>query len=119
LRDFSFSKADRIRKRFDFIRIGKTGKKLQNRHFILCYSKGLTEKSRLGITVTKKVGNAAKRNRIKRISREFYRLNRHKINGTWDMNIIAKRESVQTTSIELFQSLENIFSRIANHLETE
>ena len=119
MRDFSFSKADRIRKRSDFIRIGKTGKKLQNRDFIFYYTKGLTEKSRLGITVTKKVGNAAERNRIKRISREYYRLNRHKINGTWDMNIIAKRESVKKPSSELFKSLENIFSRIANHLEIE
>ncbi len=119
MREFSFSKADRIRKRSDFIRIGKTGIKRQNKNFILYYSKGLTEKSRIGITVTKRVGNAAKRNRIKRISREYYRLNRHKINGIWDMSIIAKRESAQTTSNELFQSLENIFSRIANHLETE
>jgi ribonuclease P protein component len=90
----------------------QTGTKIQNHHFIAVYAPGSFNRSRLGITVTKKVGNAAERNRIKRMSREFFRLNRHKLKGCWDIVIIAKKEAVELGSGEAFSSLQNFFDRI-------
>ncbi len=52
------------------------------------------------------------RNRIKRYSREYFRLNRHKLKGYWDINIIAKREATELTSRQTFLSLQELFDRI-------
>ena len=71
--------------------------------------------SRLGVTVTKKVGQAVERNRIKRIVREFFRINRHCLSGRWDINIIAKRQSAGIRSEKAFRSLQKIFELISRH----
>jgi len=113
LKPFSFTKADRILKRSEFLRLSKFGRKLQNRCFIALFTQGRYERTRLGITVTKKVGHAATRNRIKRLSREYFRLNRHKITGNWDINIIVKKGAAHLTGEAFFSFLENIFDRIS------
>ncbi len=112
MRFFSFTKADRILKRSEFIYISRFGKKLQDRHFIVTFCPGRSERTRLGITVTRKVGDAATRNRIKRLSREYFRLNRHKITGKWDINIIPKKAAADLTSDQAILSLQSVFNRI-------
>jgi ribonuclease P protein component len=76
--------------------------------------RGSCGRTRLGITVTKKVGNAVVRNRIKRLCREFFRLNKHKITGHWDINIIAKKQAADLSAKDVFSSLKHIFDRIPN-----
>ncbi|MGD2029426.1 MAG: ribonuclease P protein component [Desulfobacterales bacterium] len=110
---FSFTKADRILKRSEFIEISKFGKKTQNRHFVALFSPSRFQRTRLGVTVSRKVGNATIRNRIKRFSRESFRLNRHIITGYWDINIIAKKKAAELTSKQAFLSLQNIFTSIS------
>jgi ribonuclease P protein component len=112
---FSFTKADRILKRHEFIALAKTGRRIQNEHFIAVFSPGRHGRSRLGITVTKKVGGAVKRNKIKRLLREFFRLNRQFLSGVWDINIIAKYQIADITSEKAYQSLQNIFNRISRY----
>ena len=112
MRFFSFTKADRILKRPEFIYMPRFGKKLQDRHFIVVFCRRLIRKTRLGVTVTRKVGDAATRNRIKRLAREYFRLNKHKITGKWDINIIPKKTAADITSDQAFLSLQSIFNRI-------
>jgi ribonuclease P protein component len=69
----------------------------------------------LGVTVTKKVGQAVERNRIKRMVREFFRINRQCLSGRWDINIIAKRQSAGIRSEKAYQSLQNIFELISRY----
>lgn len=109
---FSFTKADRLLKRSEFLRLSETGKRLYNRHFIIVYTPGRGERTRLGITVTKKVGRAVIRNRLKRLCREYFRLNRHRLTGKWDINIITKKEAAKLSSKAFFSSLQKIFDRI-------
>jgi len=113
---FFFTKTDRILKRSDFLRLQQTGTKIQNNHFIASYGPGRFNWSRLGITVTRKVGNAAARNRIKRMSREFFRLNRRNLKGSWDIVIIAKKEAVSLSNDQAVSSLLNVFDRIPRNL---
>ena len=112
--NFSFTKADRILKRNEFIQLSKFGRKLQTECFIAYYAPGRFERSRLGVTVTRKYGRAVKRNRMKRLIREYFRLNRHLILGEWDINIIAKQEAADLSSEKIFGSLQNIFERISS-----
>jgi ribonuclease P protein component len=117
LRLFTFSKTDRILKRAEFLTLSKFGRRLQDRHFIAAFSSGRTGRTRLGITVTKKVGKAVERNRIKRLSREFFRQNRHHLKGVWDINLIAKNGVTPLDSETVFNSLKKLFNGISNSFE--
>lgn len=112
---FSFMKADRILKRREFLELSKRGRRIQNEHFIAYFSPGRYNRSRLGVTVTKKVGGAVIRNKLKRFVREFFRLNRNKLSGKWDINIIAKKEAAHISSEKAQHSLQNLLDWISRH----
>jgi ribonuclease P protein component len=114
---FFLTKADRILKRGEFIALSKSGRRVQNEDFIAVFTASRHGRSRLGITVTKKVGHAVKRNRIKRFAREYFRLNRHRLAGAWDINIIAKRHIADISAAKAYRSLRNIFDQISDHDE--
>jgi len=111
----TFTKDDRLLQRSDFLYLSNNGKRLQNRHFIAFICKNDFKRCRLGITVTRKVGKAVKRNRIKRLAREYFRQNRHIFREYWDISLIAKRESADCANKVLLSALENIFVRIASY----
>jgi len=117
LRNFSLTKADKILKRKDFIRLTRYGKKIHGRYFIAVFTPAQSDRIRLGVTITRKVGKAVKRNKIKRISREYFRLNRHNITGTWDINIIAKKEAGNLPTDLAFLSLKDLFDRISSRFD--
>src|SRR5579862_7188463 len=81
----------RLRQRADFVSVQSTGKKVHGRHVIgiALQRADLTLAGRLGLTVTKKVGNAVVRNRIKRLLREWLRLHGWVPRG-WDIVLVAK-----------------------------
>jgi ribonuclease P protein component len=115
LGDFSFSKADRIRKRPEYLYLARIGRKFQNRHFILIYAPGRDIRPRLGITVSKRVGDAVARNQIKRWVREYFRTHRQQLRGVWDINIIAKDEAAALSANQAYSSLETLFKKINDH----
>lgn len=66
---------------------------------------------RLGITVSKKVGCAVIRNRVKRFVREVYRQHRSLLPAV-DINVIARREAVLLEFSSAQRELEKAFRRI-------
>ena len=92
---------------------------MQNDHFIAYFSANQHGRSRLGVTVTKRVGPAVKRNRIKRLVREYFRINRHHLAGNWDINIIAKRQITDFSAKAVYSSLMNIVERIASYNDNQ
>ena len=111
----TFTKNDRLLKRADFLRLSKSGKKVQNRQFIAYICKNECGRCRIGLTVTRKVGNAAKRNRIKRLAREYFRKNRQILSEYFDISLIVKKESVGLGNKALVLALENIFAKIGKY----
>lgn len=115
----TFEKADRILKRSDFVSLTRHGRRLQNDVFIALVLPGQTDRSRLGITVTRRVGRAVERNRIKRLVREFFRRRRSELNGNHDINIIAKQKAATLPSDHIFSALQSLFDQIKRRLERD
>jgi ribonuclease P protein component len=87
----AFGKEERIRKKRDYTRIYEQGERIYSRRFTLVVCPSPTGVTRLGTTVSKKAGNAVQRNRIKRLLREFFRLNKARLPASQDIVIIAKK----------------------------
>ena len=111
-RDFQFKKEDRLLKRGQFLSVQNCGRKIHSHQFIMIHAKGEGDSSRLGITVSKKVGSAVVRNRIKRIIREYFRHNRHRFQSViGDINLIAKPCCSELNTEQLHSALDYIFRK--------
>jgi ribonuclease P protein component len=89
------SKQMRLRRRAEFLAVQAGGTKLHGRHVLAIAKRrgndapGEDGRGRLGLTVTKKVGNAVVRNRIRRLLREWMRLHGW-VPAGWDLVLVAK-----------------------------
>ncbi len=63
-----------------------------------------THTNRVGITVSKKLGHAVVRNRIRRRLREVYRLNEDRFSPGWDMVVVARTKALHVSFEKLTQS---------------
>ena len=81
----------RLRRRRQYERVRRSGRKTHTAHFIvLVYERG-SGPARLGVTVSRKVGGAVQRNRVKRLIREFFRRHQLQLPIGTDFSVIAKR----------------------------
>ena len=88
-----FRRGDRLKKRYEFRQAQLSGRRIHTPHFLIVVQPNALQNTRLGITVTKKVGTAVQRNRIKRVVREVFRRNRSLFPPSHDVVFIAKRSS--------------------------
>ena len=68
---------------------------LANGYLVLYARKNRTEQNRVGVTVSKKLGKAVVRNRVRRRLREVYRLNEAKFAPGWDIVVVARSRCVK------------------------
>ena len=109
MRIFTFSKEHRLLKRREFVNLNRLGKRDHTAHFIVIFKKNGLGINRVGITVTKKIGNAVKRNRVKRLVREFFRLYNHSFPQGYDIAIVAKKGADDLIFWKLKEELGEIF----------
>lgn len=89
-------KNHRLKKNYDFRRVFLKRVSVANRFYVLYFiKKDLRNKTRIGFSVSKKVGKAYVRNRVKRIAREVIRKRVNEFEYGYDLVIIARVESAQ------------------------
>ena len=74
----------------DFKNVYSNGKSFANRYLIMYVLENHLDKNRLGISVSKKVGNSIVRHRITRLVRESYRLHEEMFNSGLDIVVVAR-----------------------------
>ena len=90
-REQRYSARDRLKKRNEYRQVQLTGRRIHTPNFLIVVKPNTSDTTRLGITVTTKVGNAVQRNRIKRVVRDVFRRNRQLFPASHDVVFIAKR----------------------------
>lgn len=109
--DQRFRKAERLRKRADFLETQRRGRRRAGKHFIVYGSANQRAWSRLGITASRKVGKAHVRNWWKRRVREIFRRNKPEIPRGVDFVVIVKATSAQAPFEVLERELLALFER--------
>lgn len=105
----TFSKSERILKSRDFLEVYKKGRRNHGKYFYISFTSG--NQKALGITVSSKVGPAHQRNRIKRVIREAYRLNKEKF-PEGKMILTAKLKTAQLTNGEIRKKIFDLVGKI-------
>lgn len=103
------NKRQRVKKNAEFQKIFKRGKSFANRQFVLYFlPKEGQEEFRIGLSVSKKVGNAVVRNQIKRYIRQSFLELKDEINPNMDYVIIARNQAASLDFHETKKSLEHV-----------
>ena len=101
----------KLKKRSEFQRAYQDGGKYWNRYFVIYVRPTSFKHSRLGITVSKKVGNSVQRNRVKRLIREsFRRLGPH-IQAAYDIVVVGRTRATRLKCQEAETALCRLFQR--------
>ncbi|RKU17140.1 ribonuclease P protein component [Candidatus Poribacteria bacterium] len=102
---------ERLKKSWEFQRAYKKGRKNWSPHFVIyVYRTGFSQ-SRLGITVSKKVGNSVTRNRVRRLIREAFRMLKPGLLPHYDIVVVGRKDAVDLSGQEAEDSLRQVFYR--------
>ncbi|MFO0924619.1 MAG: ribonuclease P protein component [Pirellulales bacterium] len=91
--DHSFDASKRLKSPLDFQRVFESGKVAANEMLVVHALKRDGDETRLGISISKKVGHAPLRNRWKRLIREAFRLQRESLPRGFDLVIRPKKDA--------------------------
>lgn len=100
-----FAKSRRLLRRSEFLAVQNRGKRLHSTHLVMLVRPSAVVSpsvTRLGIVVTKKVGNAVLRNRCKRVCRELFRLAQASLPANLDL-VVIPRASLATANFAALQ----------------
>lgn len=107
------NKRQRIKKNEEFQLVFKKGKSVANRQFVVySYRKEAQQEFRIGLSVSKKIGNAVTRNRVKRYLRQSFLEIKEELRNDMDYVIIARHQAATLDFHETKKSLQHVL-RIA------
>ena len=112
-----FSEA--LKNNYEFKRLYLHGKKRADPFLAVYCRKNKTNVNRVGFTVGKKIGNAVKRNRLRRRMKEAYRLNEYRILPGYDIVIVGRTRAVFAGFDELYDSLFSLLTGLGMKKEAQ
>lgn len=105
----AFPKCEHLRHRREFIALYQDGRKEVGRAFICYWTRRKGEGRKFGCAVSRKVGKAVVRNRVKRYLREIYRTHRAQLPDDIQMVIVARPISARLTYHETRDAVQRLF----------
>jgi len=111
----TFSKQDRLRSPSDFKRVYDRKCSVSNQWLIVYGCPNELNRIRIGLSVSRKVGNAVARNRFKRLYREAFRLTRSELPAGFDL-VMMPRSAREPTLEDVQQSLRQLASAVVRRL---
>ena len=95
-----------------FRRLYHKGRSAANGYLVLYCRRNGTQENRIGLTVSRKLGHAVVRNRVRRRLREIYRLHEANFLPGWDVVVVARSRAVTAS----YQSLVRASLSLARKL---
>ncbi|MCD8110703.1 MAG: ribonuclease P protein component [Clostridiales bacterium] len=102
--------SESLKKTRDFQHVYRHGKSYANRLLVMYVSENGSERNRLGISVSKKVGNSVVRHHITRLVRESYRLHEEIFHSGWDIVVVARVNAKEAS----YHQIESALIHLAN-----
>ena len=100
---------DSLRNSQQFSRVYKEGHSKANKYLIMYILENNTDYNRLGISVSKKVGNSVIRHRVKRLIKESYRLQENMFDSGLDIVVIARGSASSISFKEMDSAVKHLF----------
>ena len=101
----SYKFSESLKKNYDFQQVYRKGKSFANKYLVMYVLENNMDKNRLGISVSKKVGNSVVRHRITRLIRESYRLHENIFNSGLDIVVVARNNAGTASYAEIESAL--------------
>ena len=103
--------SESLKKNKDFQYIYRKGTSYANKYLVMYVLENGTGQNRLGISVSKKVGNSVVRSRSKRLITESYRLNEKNLKTGYDFVFIARNSIEGKSFFEVEEAMKKLFSK--------
>lgn len=97
--------SESLKKNNDFKNVYRKGKSYANKYLVMYVLENNMQINRLGISVSKKVGNSVVRHRITRLVRESYRLHENIFNSGLDIVVVARNNAHSVSYAEIESAL--------------
>jgi ribonuclease P protein component len=110
VKEHAFPKASRLRLKKDFEAVFAAGKKTSTRELVVWHCEGGPE-SRLGLMVSKKTGGAVRRNRLKRLLREAFRLHKQELKEDASLIVYPKAGCAIDSLEEARRALDEVWRK--------
>jgi ribonuclease P protein component len=101
----------RLTRSEDFERVREQGDCFASRRLVLCCQHSAAEQVRIGFSVSKRVGKAVVRNRVKRRLRASAYALREALVPGWDVVVIARQSAANATGAQLSAELDQLCGR--------
>ena len=96
---------------WEYQRVYQRGEKHWNRQLVIYILRTSHHSTRLGITVSKKIGKSVVRNRLKRLIREAFRLSKQHVRPGYDIVVVGRPAGVGNKRQELQTALQHLLKR--------
>ena len=101
--------SESLKKNDQFREVYKRGKSLANKYLVIYVLENNLEINRLGISVSKKVGNSVVRHHLARLVRESYRLHEDMFNSGLDIVVVARKSAADINYHDMESALLHLF----------
>ena len=101
--------SESLKKNDRFREVYKRGKSLANKYLVIYVLENNLEINRLGISVSKKVGNSVVRHHLARLIRESYRLHEDMFNSGLDIVVVARKSAADINYHDMESALLHLF----------